>query len=121
MKRSSLRLFGWALPLTAAASSFVLAVFISNTGFGSELILAGRSGDPVENWALALLALAIAMSVFLLRAFDGGGTSVRAVTVLIVSGVAVLLFLFGAYGLAALGAVSVVAAAFVLMGRQDEI
>jgi hypothetical protein len=82
------------------------------------MVESGQLG-PAGNWVLCLLSVSIGLSVFVLRGIDGGVWSVSAVGITAVLGITVGLYLFGLYGLLALGMVSAVSAPVLIKRRRS--
>lgn len=105
-----MRILSWMLLLGTAITSIVAGIFLSSANIGLSFMLSSGQLGTAGNWVLCLLAGSIGLSIFFLRGVDGGGWSVSAGGILVVLGTAVGLFLFGIYGLLALGVVSDVSA-----------
>ena len=101
-----MRILAWVLLLGTAIVSIAAAIFLSTTNVGQSLILSSGQLGLTGNWALCLLAVSIGLSVFILRGLDGGGWSVSVRGIAAVVGTVVVLFVFGIYGLLAIGVVS---------------
>lgn len=113
-----MRILAWALLLGAAIASIVGGILLSRANIGHSFMLSSGQLGPVGNWVLCLLAGSIGLSVFFLRGVDGGGWSASVGGIAIVLGTVVGLFMFGIYGLLALGVVSAVSAPVLIKRRN---
>jgi hypothetical protein len=113
-----MRILAWMLLLGTAVASIAVGIMLSSAHIAESFMLSSGQLGPAGNWVLCLLAGSIGLSVFVLRGVDGGGWSVSAGGIAAVLGTAVGLFLFGTYGLLALGVVSAVSAPALIKKRN---
>ena len=112
------RLIAWSMLLGSAIGAFVLAVVLVDHAFGFRFTIANESGNPIENWTLALLTLSIALSILVIRLTEGLTSLPGSGISLVVLGIAVVHFLFGTYAFMGLAICGLLVKGFFLNETQ---
>jgi len=85
-----------------------LGIKLGSAEVGARLMLSSQNGTPVENWTLSLIAACIAIFMYSSWAYKHKTLRVRPKSFLMILTYIVLIFLFGVWGLYALGIPSVI-------------
>ena len=106
-KRTISRLVIYPILLAIPIGSIYFGIRLGSAGVGKQLMVSSQNGTPVENWTLSLIATSIALVMYANWAYNNRSLRFRLSSFLVAAAYIVAVFVFGVWGLYAMGIPSI--------------